>query len=88
MFKWLTHSKDGHKLPPVGVEIQSNGWTIEKRHIFITFPGGFLLTISVGFEADVQRQKVLANTDFVPYNEPIAPDDWRDQPRRRNGLPW
>lgn len=54
----------------------------------VYLPLGWRLSFDFGFGCFCARYKVLANGDFVPYSEVIAPDDWRNQPLRRNGQPW
>jgi len=88
MFRKLSRSSDGRKFPRVSFETFPDGWTIPKRHFILQLPLGYELELSVGFQVGLQRLKMLQNTDLVPYNEPIAADDWRDQPHRPSGLPW
>jgi len=50
--------------------------------------GNFYLSFVVGFRVYFDHMRTLANGDRIPVSERVAPDDWRNQPVRPNGLPW
>lgn len=88
MFKRFTHHPDGHALRKPSVSLLKDQWEIGAYHLLIALPGGFELEISLGALVKVYRYKVLANSDWVDYNESIAADDWRDQLFRPDGRRW
>jgi len=88
VLKRLTHSKDGKRYPRVGVKFGREAFSIPERHVFIELPFGFQFFLTVAVECDIHRYKLLANGDYVPYNELVAPDDWRDQIFRPDGTRW
>lgn len=69
----LTFSKSGVSIP--GVTLAGH---IGSRFLFIDF----------GVSVNLHRWKRLANGDYCDWDEAIAPDDWRNQPTRPNGLSW
>lgn len=56
--------------------------------LYLTLPCGYVLFFEVGASLEVHRWRTLLNGDLVPYDEEVAPDDWRNQPLRPDGRPW
>jgi len=88
MLRRLTHHPDGHKLPPVEVKLETSGVSVPGWTLIVQLPGGWCFFVDFAFHIDRHRFKLLADSDIVIYNEPIAADDWRDQPTRRDGSDW
>lgn len=88
MFRSLRYHPDGHKLPRPEVVIEDLGSAPAGRTLIIQLPGGWCFFVDIGFEVSRFRFKQLVNRDVVAYTEVVEPDDWRDQPRRRDGSPW
>lgn len=42
----------------------------------------------ISLDVHLSGIRTLANGDIVDRSEVVAPDDWRNQPTRPNGLPW
>lgn len=69
------------------IEFGKCAFALDERHMFLQL-WDWQLFIAVALDVDFQRYKFLANGDMIPWSEVVAPDDWRNQPTRPNGLPW
>lgn len=91
MPRWVYNPRDYAGKSVCGGVVQWSTYNgIVPRHsLELTFHVfSWWLSFMVSWDGWFSRDRVLANGDYVPYDEPIAADDYRNQPLRKNGLPW
>lgn len=69
------------------ISFSHGGYALEQREVCFRV-GNFYLSFVLGAFVWFDHYRTLANGDRVPMSEVIAPDDYRNQPLRPNGLPW
>jgi len=58
------------------------------RWLVVRLPRGYEFEILFALNFELCRWRTLANGDKISWSETVAPDDWRNQPTRPNGIPW
>lgn len=66
----------------------SSGDCFDGRTLDVILFRRFWFWFHLAVDIHIRQVKILRNTDIVDRSEVVAPDDWRNQPTRPDGLPW